>query len=100
MSPFGDDDLPTYFSDFGEPVTFGTGTFSALVDLASEDLDDGSGIVVVGKTWVLTYSSLDPVASTLRKGSAVTVRGKSFQLSAPPRPFDDGQTSKAFLELA
>lgn len=96
---FGDDDLSVFFQDMGEAVTTGAGTFLALVDIASADLDDGTGLVVIGKTVLLTYSSLDPVGATLARGTSLTVRGSAY-LVAKVTVKDDGRLSQAYLEAA
>ena len=92
---FGSSDLSIFFADFGATCVFGATTFRANLDVASEQLDNGSGLVVIGRTRVITY----PTSTiTLHRGSTGTVDGVSYEVTHVMTE-DDGLISKAYLEV-
>lgn len=102
MPAFGIGDSSIFFADMGLPVVFGAYSAKGLLDIASADLDDGSGMIIKGRTRVLTFPTMTNTGSAslpgLRKGSSLTVDGTAY-LVTWTNPEDDGLTSKAYLEM-
>lgn len=102
MTAFGTGDMSIFFKDMGQAVVFGIYSTKGLLDIVSEDLDDGSGLVIKGRTRTLVFPTFTNVGAQslpgLRKGSSVTVAGVSY-LVTWVNPEDDGLTTRAYLEL-
>lgn len=64
-----------YFADFGEAVTFGTSTVTALVDMPALEMID-----VLARDILITVPEAD--VTGVAAGSAATVRGVSYTVRA------------------
>jgi hypothetical protein len=63
--------LAGYFTDFGETVTFGAATFTAIIDVPTLDYD-----VALSAPLQLTAIAAD--IGALAKGSSITVRSVAY----------------------
>jgi hypothetical protein len=87
----GDDDLPTFFSDFGIPVTFGGVTVNALSD--AYDLQEGQsmGADLSGRITDLTLASnsFNPFP---KRNNAIVVNGVAMVVRDVEQQKDGGIT--------
>jgi hypothetical protein len=80
---FGDADLPVFFADFGDPVTFGTktvlGNFNRPVQIKLADQGFG-GVETAFPSVELAYNAFSPMPGP---GDAVNVDGTAYTVSEP-----------------
>jgi len=80
---FGDADLPVFFADFGDPVTFGSntvlGNFNRPVQIKLADQGFG-GVETAFPSVELAYNAFSPMPDS---GDTLNVAGTDYTVSEP-----------------
>lgn len=85
---FGDQDLPIFFANMGEPAVINGQSFKVLVDVSEMPWEHGNGPGSMSESVVKITAPCTAFSSLPMAGSSVTVRGTDYVVSRRMLPGD------------